>query len=234
MKNIVSKEIEKHPKRSTLTVILLFTLIVAFVGALIQQNWISMLFIFIIAILICLPMVAGKFFKVDIPLPLEVFSVLFIYASLFLGELKNYYTNFWWWDVLMHVSSGLAFGILGFFILYILYKTEKIKTSPKMIAMFSFVFALAIGALWEIVEFTLDNTFGTHMQSGSFYGAAIQNCGLIDTMKDLIDDSIGALFSAIMGYLYLKRNSGIVVKQMTKELKKDNPRLFPRLFKKAK
>lgn len=50
--------------------------------------------------------------------------------------------------------------------------------------------------------------------------------GLLDTMKDLIDDTLGALFSAIMGYLYLKRQSGIVVKPLVKEFKKDNPRFF--------
>jgi len=55
---------------------------------------------------------------------------------------------------------------------------------------------------------------------------AVNGCGLVDTMKDLIVASIGALFSAVMGYLYLKKDSGIVVKPMTKELKKDNPELF--------
>ncbi len=226
VKKEIDKEIEKHPKRSTLTIILLFTLVVAFVEALKLHNWVSMLFIVIIAGLICLPMIVGKLSNINIPLKLEVFSVLVIYASLFLGELRDYYSIYWWWDVLMHTSSGLAFGIIGFIILYLLYKTEKIKTSPKIVAMFSFAFALSIGALWEIVEFTMDQTLGTKMQSGSFYGATIQSCGLIDTMKDLIDDSVGALFAAIMGYLYLKKESGIVVKPMTKEFKKDNPRLF--------
>jgi uncharacterized membrane protein YjdF len=143
-----------------------------------------------------------------------------------LGELYHYYTTYWWWDVLIHISSGAAFAIIGFIILYILYKTDKIKTSPKIIAIFSFVFALSIGALWEIIEFTIDSAFGTHMQSGSFYWIKMQSCGLADTMKDLIDDSIGALFSAIMGYLYIRRESGIVVKPMVKEFKKDNVRLF--------
>ncbi|MFA6974323.1 MAG: hypothetical protein WC238_06380 [Parcubacteria group bacterium] len=225
MKNIVEKEIEKHPKRSTLMIILLFTLLVAFIGALIQKNWITMLFILIISILMCIPMVIGKLSKIDIPFPLEVFSVLFIYASLFLGELNHYYTTYWWWDVLLHMASGLAFGIIGFIILYVLSQVEKIQTSPKLVAIFSFSFALAIGALWEIVEFTIDRTLGTNMQSGSFFWTNL-NGGLLDTMKDLIDDSIGALFSGIMGYLYLKKNSGIVVKPMAKEFKKDNPEIF--------
>ncbi len=228
--NVVSEEIRKHPKRSTLTFVLLFTLILAFVEALRQSNWVSIFFIVVIAVLICLPAVVGKLTKIEIPVALGIFSVLFIYAALFLGEIKNYYTTYWWWDILLHMSSGLAFGIIGFIILYILYKTEKIKTSPKMIAMFSFVFALAIGALWEIVEFSIDLAFKNSMQTLDIHG-----CGLFDTMKDLIDDSIGALFAAIMGYFYLKKfkhdipeslNSGIIVKSMATEFKKDNPRFF--------
>jgi uncharacterized membrane protein YjdF len=226
MKNTISREIKKHPKRSILTLILLFTLIVAFVEALIRHNWVSMLYIAIISIVICLPMAAGKLSKIDIPLPLSIFAVAYIYAALFLGSLNNYYAKFWWWDVVLHTSSGLAFGIIGFFILYLLYKTKKIRASPKIVAMFSFTFALAVGALWEIFEFSADSIFGTKMQAGSFFWASMLSCNLTDTMKDLITDSIGALFSAIMSYLYLKRDSGIVVRPIIKEFKKDNPKLF--------
>lgn len=225
------KEIRRHPKRSTLTLILLFTLAIAFVGALRLYDWVSMLFIAIISLLICLPMIIGKLSKIDIPIRLEIFSVLFIYASLFLGELKNYYAAYWWWDILLHMSSGLAFGIMGFIILYVLYKTEKVKTSPKVVAMFTFAFALAIGALWEIVEFTIDSVFGP-TSNHVFMQTVVNGCGLVDTMKDLIDDSIGGLFAAIMGYLYLKNESGIVVKSMTKEFKKKNPRFFKKKIKK--
>ncbi|MDO8467499.1 MAG: hypothetical protein Q7S56_00950 [Nanoarchaeota archaeon] len=225
-KKEINKEIKKHPKRSTLTFILLFTLIIAFIGALAQQNWGTMIFIFVISLLIFLPLTIGKLSKIDIPSQLEVFAVLFIYATLFLGELQNYYATYWWWDILWHTSSGLAFGILGFFILYVLYKAEKIKTSPKVVAMFTFTFALSIGALWEIVEFTIDHTLGPISNNVFMQGS------LVDTMYDLIVDSVGGLFSAVMGYLYLKKDSGIVVKSMTKELKKDNPGLFNKKTKK--
>ena len=100
-----------------------------------------------------------------------------------------------------------------------------IKTSPKMIAMFSFAFALAIGALWEIGEFTMDSFLGP-ISNNALTQTVVNGCGLVDTMKDLIGDSIGALFTAIMGYLYLKWDSGILVKSVTKEFKKDNPRFF--------
>src|SRR3989304_7271830 len=210
MKNRVRKEIEKSPKMALLTLVLLLTLLVSFIGSLVLRNWTLMLFTLFIAVLICLPRFIGKWSNVIFPESLEVFVIVFLYATLFLGELKHFYAAYWWWDVLLHTVSGLAFGVMGFFILYILYKTEKIKTSPKVIAMFLFVFALALGALWEIVEFIIDQIFGTKMQSGKFYDAVIQNCGLSDTMKDLIDDSVGALIAAIVGYLYIKKETGTV------------------------
>ncbi len=225
MKNVVEKEIEKHPTRSILIIILLATLLVAFVAAVLQQNWVSVVIIALISVLICIPAIIGRVSKIAIPTALEVYSIIFIYATLFLGELNHYYTKFWWWDVLLHISSGLAFGIIGFIILYMLHKSEKVTTSPKTVAIFTFSFALAIGAVWEIVEFTIDYTLGSTMQNGSFFWTTQQD-GVFDTMKDLINDSIGALFSAIMGYLYLKKHSGIVVKPVVKEFKKDNPRFF--------
>ena len=237
MKSAVRKEIEKSPRTALLTGILLFTMVFSFVGAILQHNWILMLLTLTIAIMICLPRFIGKWSNIVFPESLETFLIIFLYATLFLGELKHYYTTYWWWDVLLHASSGLAFGIIGFIILYIFYKTNKIETGPKMVAMFLFTFALATGALWEIVEFTIDQTFGTTMQSGRFYGNVIQSGGLLDTMKDLIDDSIGALAASIIGYLYLKREADTVKKTnipVAGDFKDNNPWLFKNKKKKSK
>lgn len=67
---------------------------------------------------------------------------------------------------------------------------------------FSFCFALALGAFWEIFEFVIDGLFGFSMQKN----------GLIDTMWDLIVDTLGALIAAVSGYLYIRyrrRGAGI-------------------------
>lgn len=228
-KGVVKTEIEKTPKIAILTVFLLFTLLVAIIEAIVRHNWILVILIVVIAALISLPRVLEKWSHITLPPRLETYIIIFLYASLFLGELNNYYAKFWWWDVALHATSGVAFGIIGFIILYILYKAGKIKTTPRMIAMFTFAFALAIGALWEIVEFTIDRTFGPISNGVPMQSLDIYGCGLADTMKDLINDSLGALFSAIVGYFYLKKESGMVgtvVKPMVTEFKKDNPKLF--------
>jgi uncharacterized membrane protein YjdF len=66
----------------------------------------------------------------------------------------------------------------------------NIKRSPIFVAFFSFCFAVAMGAIWEIYEYSMDKSLGLFMQRGS----------LDDTMIDIILDTVGALIFAILGY----------------------------------
>lgn len=170
------------------------TILIAIISSIINQNWV-ILFISVLSLFFTfLPVIIERNYKIDLPTEFEIIIVLFIYAGLFLGEVHKYYTKFWWWDVILHTTSGILFGFLGFLILFILYHTNKIKAKPFTIAIFSFSFALAIGTIWEIFEFSMDYFFGLNMQKS----------GLADTMGDLIVNSLGALFTSIIGFIYLK------------------------------
>lgn len=193
-----------------------FTLIVAIIGALFAQRW-TILFVSILTfVLTFLPNIFEKKYKINIPVEFEIITVLFIYSSLFLGEVHGYYTKFWWWDIILHTGSAIALGFIGFTILYILYKGDKIKASPITIAIFSFFFAVGIGAVWEIFEFSMDQLFGFNMQKS----------GLTDTMWDLIVDSIGALIASASGYFYLKKDEAFLFKRIINKFVKENPNIF--------
>src|SRR3546814_16435775 len=58
---------------------------------------------------------------------------------------------------------------------------------PSFLAVFAFCFSQAIGALWEIFEFTMDQVFGLTMQKPMLGDPS----GLTDTMWDLIVNAIG-------------------------------------------
>jgi len=191
-------------------------IILALIGAILEKD-LTILFISILVLaLTFLPSFIEKNYKIYLPIEFELIIIIFMYASLFLGEVKSYYTLFWWWDAILHIGSGIAFGFIGFLVLYILYKGDKIKAKPSTIAIFSFSFALAIGTLWEIFEFTLD----------SFLGVTLQNSSLRDTMWDLIIDGIGAFIASFTGYLYIKKERGGLFGKLVKDFKKENPKLF--------
>jgi uncharacterized membrane protein YjdF len=60
--------------------------------------------------------------------------------------------------------------------------------NPGFVALFAFVFAIALGTLWEIFEFAMDQIFGLEMQKPMFGDPS----GLTDTMWDMIVNAIGA------------------------------------------
>jgi len=124
-------------------------------------------------------------------------AIIFIYATLFLGEVGNFYELFWWWDMFLHTGSAVGFGLIGVILSISLFRQGKVKASPIMVSVFAFAFAMAIGAVWEIFEFVMDQTFGLSMQKS----------GLIDTMADLIVNCIGALIAAVSGYVYVTKGT---------------------------
>lgn len=172
-----------------------------------------------ILIVTLLPMMLGRRLKVYIPPEFELLTVLFIFASLFLGEVRDYYVRFWWWDAVLHAASGFLLGVLGFLLVYVLNEKEDLEMhmKPAFVALFAFTFAVGLGALWEIFEFAMDNLFGLNMQKS----------GLVDTMWDLIVDTVGALVISILGYGYLRtsEHESFLVQWILRFVK-GNPRLF--------
>ena len=191
-------------------------LLVAIISAVINSRWAILFASCLTLFLTFLPAMIERNYKVDLPVEFELLIVVFIYATIFLGEVHAYYTRFWWWDAILHAGSGVALGFAGFIILYILYTEEKIEAKPFTIALFSFCFAVAIGALWEIFEFAMDNFFGMNMQKS----------GLVDTMWDLIVDSLGAFFTSALGYIYIKGGNTRLFERLLRSFISKNPQLF--------
>ena len=170
-----------------------------FVGAiaiaLYEQAWLTLFICVAALIVVWIPPILARSFHVHFPLEFELLLNIFIYSSIFLGEIHEWYTRFWWWDLVLHAGAGIVLGIIGFLILYYLYTTGRLNAAPILLSLFSFCFALALGALWEIFEFAVDSIFGFNMQKS----------GLRDTMWDLIVDAAGAFVAATAGYVYMVR-----------------------------
>jgi uncharacterized membrane protein YjdF len=141
--------------------------------------------------------------SVEIPSEVEMTAVLFIFATLFLGEVRDYYERYWWWDMALHTTSGLLLGILGFMIVYVLNEDRSVDLHmrPSFVALFAFFFAVALGAIWEIFEYAMDRFAGTNMQPATPGDPS----GLSDTIHDLIVDTLGAAVVSLAGWRYLKR-----------------------------
>ncbi|MBE0486986.1 hypothetical protein [Marinobacter sp.] len=167
------------------------------------QRWFTAFLTGMIILITLFPILFERQFRIHIPPELQLAAIGFVFASLFLGEIHDYYNRFWWWDMALHTMSGFLLGILGFLLVHVMNETEKINVhlNPGFVAFFAFMFALGVGALWEIFEFTMDSVLGTNMQKPMLGDPS----GLTDTMWDLIVDAIGALIISVLGWRYLKK-----------------------------
>ena len=167
---------------------------VEFVISLATQRW-STAFVCAATIgLSLLPVLFASRFDIRLPRSFLFGIVLFVFATIYLGELGDFYERYWWWDVAMHAGSAMAFGLMGFLFVFMMFEGDRYAAPPIAITFLAFCVAVTIGAVWEIFEFAMDQLFGFNMQKS----------GLVDTMGDLIVDCIGAAIGAAMGFLYLK------------------------------
>jgi hypothetical protein len=166
-------------------------------------QWLNALLLVAIMALVFAPLVLVRRLLPDVPAQFQFLVVVFVFAALFLGEFRRFYDRYWWWDLALHASSGLLLGIFGFLLVYVLNRNVRIELHmrPRFVALFAFVFAVAIGALWELFEFAMDQAFGLQMQKPMFNDPS----GLTDTMWDLAVDAAGALVVSLYGWWYLQR-----------------------------
>jgi uncharacterized membrane protein YjdF len=218
---------QSHLIHYRLTFILQAILVLEIVVATWRQNWLAAVATIGIVLITLLPRFLKKFFHVLIPPEFALLAIVFVFAALFLGEIRGYYTRFWWWDIALHSSSGFLLGIIGFLLVYALNETEDIGVhmKPGFVAFFAFLFAFGIGAFWGIFEFSMDSFFSMNMQKEMLGDPS----GLTDTMWDLIVDTLGALIISVLGYGYIKtaKNESFLTRWIRAFIN-GNPRFFNR------
>ena len=159
-----------------------------------------------------LPAMLARRIQFRIPSGLYFTYVIFLYCTMFLGEIRHFYYTVPNWDTMLHTGSGLMIGALGFCVVSQLNMSERVKMSlsPSFVAFFAFCFAAMVGVLWEICEFTIDGTFGLNMQKFALEDGTqlVGRAALRDTMKDLIVDCIGAGVMSLAGFISLKYRKG--------------------------
>ncbi len=185
-------------------------------------------------ILFILPSLLVKRSKIKVPAVFQIIVLLFIFASMYLGEIHKYFYRYAWWDTMLHANSAIMLAYIGFLLIFTLNRDKRlyVHLSPFFMALFSFCFALAVGSLWEIFEFATDVVFGANMQKArdleEIYGVFDTRLGVIDTMRDLIVDAIGALIVSVTGYIHMthRKDANSVFWAMQKEFVETNPDLF--------
>lgn len=175
-------------------------LILTSIYAAFNKEWGKMGLLLAAFALMWIPVLYTKWTKIKIPEGAALCYVLFILGCQWLGTYLRFYDYFFWWDILLHFTSGALLGYIGLIFLVTLDKNKVLfkPMQPLIIA----VFALGISALgaiaWEIVEFTGDQLLGSFAQLGS----------LQDTMMDFIYATVGSILFVLHVIVSLKHPEG--------------------------
>ncbi|MBI5599381.1 MAG: hypothetical protein HY890_06550 [Deltaproteobacteria bacterium] len=140
-----------------------------------------------------IPGLTEKNFRIQLPFELDLLITLALFLHTFFGEWLRFYERVEGWDKFLHLYGTAVTALYAFIVVYSFHYTRKLRLTLPFIGLFTIVFAMALGAMWEIFEFAVDSLFAKSMQNG-----------LSDTMWDMIYDFIGGAVVSVLGMLYVR------------------------------
>ncbi len=196
--NEYKEQIKTNKLTFAVYVVLRAFVIFAMVLSCIRGDYENLFFCGLSLALFLVPAFVEKNFGIDLPCALEIVILLFIFAAEILGEMGNYYMKISYWDTMLHTINGFLCAAVGFAMVDILNRNEKIKfqLSPIFLAIVAFCFSMTIGVLWEFFEYFWDCIFRTDMQKDVFVdsvssvllGDGTNRAVIIDGIKSVVVD----------------------------------------------
>ena len=154
-----------------------------------------------------IPALLRRWTRLVIPSGLVILYACFLFCGVFLAEVCFFYVLIPSWDTILHGLSGLGLATIAISLTGLLNKSGSLK--PGFVAFFAFCFATTSGAVWEIYEYAFDAAANLNMQEYMAGGEPlVGRAALVDTMTDLIADATGALLTAVVGHILMRRDDG--------------------------
>lgn len=142
-----------------------------------------------------------------------------IWCGSFGGKFLNLYYDFRWWDVFLHFIGGAACVFFGYEIVCAILRARKMNAPKTLILLASVGFSFLAATCWELFEFSFDQiagmmggypgdaqhwslelALGTPKELTLFDPIVAERWPLMDTMADIVLNSIGAA----LAYIFIK------------------------------
>ena len=151
---------------AALYVALRLAVLAVLVAQFLNGNFENVFLCLLTLVLFLVPSFIERKIHVDLPDTLEVIILLFIFAAEILGEIQAYYIMFPYWDTMLHTLNGFLCAAIGFSLVDLLNRHERVSLSlsPVYMAIAAFCFSMTIGVLWEFFECAMDQIFVQDMQ----------------------------------------------------------------------
>ena len=143
-----------------------------------------------------IPSILRRDLKLVLPVELNFWIALALFLHVF-GGVSGFYDNVPGWDHVTHALSASLIAALGFIVvLSVDQYVRSIFLPRRFLGLFIVMFTMAMGVMWELMEFSVDMWTGSRMQYS-----------LDDTMIDLFFDGIAGIAVAAVGAHYLSHTT---------------------------
>ena len=158
--------LKKKPRVSAVYLFLRIAVTVVMVAQFFNKNFENVFLCMLTLTLFLIPTILEKELKIVLPNTLEIIVLLFIFAAEILGEIRAYYITYPGWDTLLHTLNGFLCAAIGFALVDMLNRNERLSLSmsPVFMAITAFCFSMTIGIMWEFFECGMDHFFLLDMQ----------------------------------------------------------------------
>ena len=178
-----------------LSYILRMIMIIFLIISIWELHWIWIFGCILALIVSLVPAILKRNYQITLPLVLEIFITIALILHVGGGLLGAY--GIAHYDTLTHFVSSLLVAFLAFVIIFILDEYwDGLKMDKYAMAFVVVLTTIAMGVIWEFNEWITDIVFGTHEQ-----------WGYIDTLKDLVIDTLAGMLMAAIGVSMIKRGS---------------------------
>ncbi len=235
----LDQELKEHKSSFIVFYVLRALVLLALVRQIMLGSYESAFFCILTLLLLYVPSWIQVKLRIELPPPLEITILCFIFAAEILGEVNSFYMRVPNWDTMLHTLNGFLAAAVGFSLVLLLNDDERLTfdLSPFFLALTAFCFSMTIGVLWEFFEFGMDFFFHMDMQKdtviNTIYTVSLDptlsnkvvavrgiedvvingeslglggylDIGIIDTMKDLFVNFIGAVVFSVAGFFYAR------------------------------
>ncbi|MCI6677159.1 MAG: hypothetical protein MSG78_09785 [Clostridiales bacterium] len=162
----LTMELREHKSSFIVYAVLRALVILCMVLQIFNKNYENVFLCFLTLILLIMPSLIQVNFKIELPTTLEIIILLFIFAAEILGEIQEYYIKIQSWDTILHTLNGFLMAAIGFSLVDILNREERMKfeLSPVFMSIVAFCFSMTVGVIWEFFEYGMDYIFQFDMQ----------------------------------------------------------------------
>lgn len=162
----------------------------------------------------------------NIPSYVQDLSVVGLFAASFCGKYLNFYYDVRCWDAVMHFLGGAGAVILGYEVICAMQKRDKKSVPISIVLLGAFGYSFLLGTAWELFEFTFDQisclggsmgdaqhwslelALGTAKEATLFNPVFTERWSLMDTMGDIVLNTIGAIICYIVLKIYPYKHRG--------------------------